>query len=55
MGEGQLAVDGDRVVKRAEQGPPVVEHTEQSRAQRLVVVNDVERAAPRGENPSRAQ
>ena len=49
--EGQLAVDGDRVVQRGEQRPPVLDHAEHARAEALVVVDEVEVAPARGQQP----
>ena len=51
VGEGQLAVDGDRVVQRREQRPAVLEQPEQARPEALVVVDEVELAAPGGQQP----
>ena len=42
VGEGQLPVDGDRVVERLEERPAVVHHPEDPVAQALVVVDQVE-------------
>ena len=42
VGEGELAVDGDGVVQRRQQGPSVLDHAEHPVAQALVVVHDVE-------------
>jgi hypothetical protein len=39
----EVAVDGDGVVAGAEERPAVVHHAEQTPAERLVVVDDVER------------
>ena len=43
--EGQLAVDGDRVVQGRQQRPPVLDHAEHAGAEALVVVDHVEVAA----------
>ena len=52
MGQRQHAVDGDRVVERGEQRPPVGHHPHKTRSQALVVVDHVEFAAPGSQEPS---
>ncbi len=55
MGQGQLAVDRDRVVQRRQQGPPVLHHAEHAGAQALVVVHDIELVATPREELAGAQ
>ena len=49
--EGELAVDGDRVVQRREERPAVVDQAEHARAEALVVVDEVELAPAAGQQP----
>ena len=51
VGERQHPVDGDGVVQGGEQRPAVLDHPEQARSQALVVVDDVEVAAPCRQQP----
>ena len=46
VGQGELAVHGDRMVQGGQQRPAVVDHAQHPGAQALVVVDDVEVAAP---------
>ena len=53
--EGQLTVDGDRMVQGGEKRPAVADHAEHPRAKALVVVDQVEVAATGGEKSAGPQ
>ena len=55
VAEGQLAVDGDRVVERLEDRPAVLHHPLDAVAEALVVVDEVELVAAGGQHPAGPQ